>query len=217
MRSTNPKSLAVFTALLLLSRCFSITETSSVDAVASAIFNGRGLIIPGVGSLGEMSMGTFTNGPFGLGSGGILTSGKATGAYTSGDRNVDSGVGIGYDTVCAPGTQNINVLQFQLALVPGCNGVRIEFIFATKEASRYAKPTAGHIKGASPSQHQPSDGKNTQPSAGHVQPHVVPSHSSGAIVNGSTMPEAAVAEAGRYERGILGSFTMVFIVMGVLL
>jgi hypothetical protein len=91
----------------------------------------------GVYSLGEMSMGTFTDGPFGLGSGGILTSGKATGAYTSGDRNVDTGIGVGYDGVCAPGTQNINALQVELQLEPGFNGVRIEFVFATQEAPRY--------------------------------------------------------------------------------
>ncbi|PNP74224.1 hypothetical protein FNYG_12273 [Fusarium nygamai] len=98
------------------------------------MFNGPGLTVMGVLSLGEMSMGTFTDGPFGLGSGGMLTSGKATGAYTSGDRNVDTGIGTGYDAVCAPGTQNINALQVQLALDPGYNGVRIEFVFATQEA-----------------------------------------------------------------------------------
>ncbi|RBQ79887.1 hypothetical protein FVER14953_08541 [Fusarium verticillioides] len=134
MRFTNPKSLVAFTALPFLARCFSIIETSSGATVASAIFSGPGLMVMGVSSLGEMSMGTFTDGPFGLGSGGILTSGKATGAYTSGDRNVDNGVGIGYDWVCAPGTQNINALQVQLQLEPGFNGVRIEFVFATQEA-----------------------------------------------------------------------------------
>ncbi|KAF5592876.1 hypothetical protein FPCIR_5559 [Fusarium pseudocircinatum] len=47
MGFANPKSLVVFTALPLLSRCFSIMETSSGDAVASAIFNGPGLTIMG--------------------------------------------------------------------------------------------------------------------------------------------------------------------------
>ncbi|KAL5586162.1 hypothetical protein FOBRF1_016032 [Fusarium oxysporum] len=86
--------------------------------------------------LGESSMGTFTDGPFGLGSGGILTSGTATGAYLMGNRNVDNGVGAGgqYDYLCAPGTQNINTLQVQLGFDPGYNGVRIEFAFATQEA-----------------------------------------------------------------------------------
>ncbi|KAL5591933.1 hypothetical protein FOVSG1_010822 [Fusarium oxysporum f. sp. vasinfectum] len=86
--------------------------------------------------LGESSMGTFTDGPFGLGSGGILTSGTATGAYLMGNRNVDNGVGAGgqYDYLCAPGTQNINTLQVQLGFDPGYNGVRIEFVFATQEA-----------------------------------------------------------------------------------
>ncbi|KAF5680234.1 hypothetical protein FDENT_8437 [Fusarium denticulatum] len=49
----------------------------------------------------------------------MLTSGKATGAYTSGNRNVDTGFGNGYD---------------RLQLEPGFNGVRIEFVLATQEA-----------------------------------------------------------------------------------
>ncbi|KAL7766895.1 hypothetical protein ACKLNR_004811 [Fusarium oxysporum f. sp. zingiberi] len=136
MRFTNPKSLAVFTALPLLANCFSITETTDYDTVASAIFTGPGLTIMAVTVLGESSMGTFTDGPFGLGSGGILTSGTATGAYLMGNRNVDNGVGAGgqYDYLCAPGTQNINTLQIQLGFDPGYNGVRIEFVFATQEA-----------------------------------------------------------------------------------
>ncbi|EGU88297.1 hypothetical protein FOXB_01192 [Fusarium oxysporum f. sp. conglutinans Fo5176] len=136
MRFTNPKSLAVFTALPLLANCFSITETTDYDTVASAMFTGPGLTIMAVTVLGESSMGTFTDGPFGLGSGGILTSGTATGAYLMGNRNVDNGVGAGgqYDYLCAPGTQNINTLQVQLGFDPGYNGVRIEFVFATQEA-----------------------------------------------------------------------------------
>ncbi|KAF5257438.1 hypothetical protein FOXYS1_12032 [Fusarium oxysporum] len=136
MRFTNPKSLAVFTALPLLANCFSITETTDYDTVASAIFTGPGLTIMAVTVLGESSMGTFTDGPFGLGSGGILTSGTAKGAYLMGNRNVDNGVGAGgqYDYLCAPGTQNINTLQVQLGFDPGYNGVRIEFLFATQEA-----------------------------------------------------------------------------------
>ncbi|KAF5237842.1 hypothetical protein FANTH_10556 [Fusarium anthophilum] len=133
MRFTNPKSLAVFTALPLLARSFSISETTSGATVAAAIFDGPGLNVLNVISLGESSMGTFADGPFGLGSGGILTSGKATGAYISGDRNVDNGVA-GYDYVCAPNTQNVNALQVQVGLEPGYNGVRIEFVFATQEA-----------------------------------------------------------------------------------
>ncbi|KAF5597450.1 uncharacterized protein FSUBG_8483 [Fusarium subglutinans] len=133
MRFTNPKLLAVFTALPLLARSFSITETTSGATVAAAIFDGPGLNVLNVISLGESSMGTFADGPFGLGSGGILTSGTATGAYISGDRNVDNGVA-GYDYVCAPNTQNVNALQVQVGLEPGYNGVRIEFVFATQEA-----------------------------------------------------------------------------------
>lgn len=140
MRFTNPKSLAVLTALPLLANRFSITETTDYDTVASAIFTGPGLTIMAVTVLGESSMGTFTDGPFGLGSGGILTSGTATGAYLMGNRNVDNGVGAGgqYDYLCAPGTQNINTLQVQLGFDPGYNGVRIEFLFATQEAPRYS-------------------------------------------------------------------------------
>ncbi|KAK2474397.1 hypothetical protein H9L39_14357 [Fusarium oxysporum f. sp. albedinis] len=89
-------------------------------------------------------------------------------------------------------------------------------------ALRDIKPTAGagsgHIESATPNQHQPSEGKNTYPGAGHAQPHEVPSQSSsGASGNGSAVPEVVLAEAGRYERGILGSLTMVFIAVGVLL
>jgi hypothetical protein len=85
-------------------------------------------------------------------------------------------------------------------------------------ALRYAKPTAGHTESTRPSQHQPSDGKSTRPSAGHAQPHVVPSQSSsGASHKGSAVPEVVVAEAGRYERDILSSLAMIFIALGVLL
>ncbi|KAF4961153.1 hypothetical protein FGADI_389 [Fusarium gaditjirri] len=139
MRFTNPKSLVVFTALPLLAACFSITKTADDDTVASAIFTGPGLTITNVNALSESSMGTFTDGPFGLGCGGILTSGKATGTYLMGDRNVDNGIGSGgqYDYVCASGSQNINALQVQLELASGYNGVRIEFVFATQEAPSF--------------------------------------------------------------------------------
>ncbi|QKD60461.2 uncharacterized protein FOBCDRAFT_244172 [Fusarium oxysporum Fo47] len=142
MRFTNPKSLAVFTALPLLANCFSIAETTDYDTVASAIFTGPGLTIMAVTVLGESSMGTFTDGPFGLGSGGILTSGTAKGAYLMVNRNVDNGVGAGgqYDYLCAPETQNINTLQVQLGFDPGYNGVRIEFLFATQEAPSNGLP-----------------------------------------------------------------------------
>ncbi|RKL17703.1 hypothetical protein BFJ68_g4579 [Fusarium oxysporum] len=89
-------------------------------------------------------------------------------------------------------------------------------------ALRDTKPTAGagsgHIESATPNQHQPSEGKNTYPGAGHAQPHAVLSQSSPRTSgNGPAVPEVVVAEAGRYERGILGSLTMVFIAVGVLL
>ncbi|KAH7195920.1 hypothetical protein DER44DRAFT_814581 [Fusarium oxysporum] len=126
---------------MLVTGCHSTCQGDGSNAtmpikVASAIFTGPGLTIMAVTVLGESSMGTFTDGPFGLGSVGILTSGTATGAYLMGNRNVDNGVGAGgqYDYLCAPGTQNINTLQVQLGFDPGYNGVRIEFAFATQEA-----------------------------------------------------------------------------------
>ncbi|KAH7153983.1 hypothetical protein DER46DRAFT_649434 [Fusarium sp. MPI-SDFR-AT-0072] len=86
-----------------------------------------------------------------------------------------------------------------------------------KDTHRDSKPTpgaeSGHLDSASPKQHQPSDA-----GAGHEQPHVVPSQSSPeASGNGSAVPEVVVAEAGRYERGILGSIMTICIAVGVLL
>ncbi|KAH7151209.1 hypothetical protein DER46DRAFT_703598 [Fusarium sp. MPI-SDFR-AT-0072] len=99
----------------------SIETSNDAAAVSSAIFNGPGVSITDAtfeksyceqnelgGYLG--SAGIFTSGPFGIGSGGILTT-----------------------EYCGPDTTNAAVLSVELIVEPEYNRLSIEFILATRE------------------------------------------------------------------------------------
>ncbi|RGP74785.1 hypothetical protein FSPOR_1364 [Fusarium sporotrichioides] len=74
--------------------------------------------------------GTFTDGPFGIGNGAILTTGQVSGALPVGDGNVDNqGGGSDYSS----GGKDAAVIYAGVILGSGYNGLRIEFVFAINE------------------------------------------------------------------------------------
>jgi hypothetical protein len=122
----------------------SIVASNDATEVANAIFNG-----PGVSVLGatfeksffeedavtgnRASAGTFTSGPFGIGSGGILTSGYSKEPQ---DQNtlMDEDTGIDGSLYCGPdSTTNAAVLSVDILVETGYNGLSVEFVVGTDE------------------------------------------------------------------------------------
>uniref|UniRef100_A0A4E9E2Y2 Uncharacterized protein n=1 Tax=Gibberella zeae TaxID=5518 RepID=A0A4E9E2Y2_GIBZA len=117
MRSTSIKSLAACLALPFLSHGFTVIVDN--ESSAENLLTAAG------------SSGSFTDGPFGIGAGGILT--------TGGNGNIDNGFGNQgqLDYICdATDTQNAAVVYGRVKVNPGYNGVRLEFIFTTNEPFR---------------------------------------------------------------------------------
>ncbi|CAF3428899.1 unnamed protein product [Fusarium graminearum] len=134
MRSTSIKSLAACLTLPFLSHGFTVIvdNESSVENLVNAIFSDPGLTVTEWDKLTAAgSSGSFTDGPFGIGAGGILT--------TGGNGNIDNGFGNQgqLDYICdATDTQNAAVVYGRVKVNPGYNGVRLEFIFTTNEPFR---------------------------------------------------------------------------------
>ncbi|KAF4456468.1 hypothetical protein F53441_1418 [Fusarium austroafricanum] len=125
--------------LLPASWAFSITTTNDANALADAIF-GQGITILQASFSGAaVSSGTFTEGPFGIGSGAILTSGAAVGALPNGDHYVNNGAP-GSSTYCGPNTFNAALLTVDILLDPAYSGVRVEIILASEEEGGSADP-----------------------------------------------------------------------------
>ncbi|CAG2017773.1 unnamed protein product [Fusarium graminearum] len=125
MRSTSIKSLAACLALPFLSHGFTVIVDN--ESSAENLLTAAG------------SSGSFTDGPFGIGAGGILTTGKLSGALPGGNGNIDNGFGNQgqLDYICdATDTQNAAVVYGRVKVNPGYNGVRLEFIFTTNEPFR---------------------------------------------------------------------------------
>lgn len=121
----------------------SIETSNDATAVPSTIFKGPGISITDAtfeksyqeqnglgGYLG--SAGIFTSDPFGIGSGGILTTGYSRNAdENTHNQNVDTQMdGSEY---CGPDTTNAAVLSVELVVEPEYNGLSMEFILATRE------------------------------------------------------------------------------------
>ncbi|UZP39405.1 hypothetical protein NXS19_007221 [Fusarium pseudograminearum] len=135
MRSIEARRLAAFLALPFLCNGFTVTvdRDTTGKSIAQAIFNGPGLTLVNWELRAPAdSLGTFTDGPFGIGNGGILTTGQASGAMPGGDGNVDNG-GDGADVFCGLGSTNAAVVYAGVTPGAGYNGIRIEFVFATNE------------------------------------------------------------------------------------
>ncbi|EWY81409.1 hypothetical protein FOYG_15658 [Fusarium oxysporum NRRL 32931] len=138
MMSNTVGRLALFVTLPLLTSGFTVTQDNdgSGQTVAQAIFTGQGLSVVNWDlSAASGSYGSFADGPFGIGSGGILATGPVSGALPGGNRNVDNGHSNngGHDSYCGPNSQNALVLYAGVFIDSGYNGVQLEFILATEE------------------------------------------------------------------------------------
>ncbi|KAK2669236.1 hypothetical protein RAB80_014762 [Fusarium oxysporum f. sp. vasinfectum] len=107
----------------------SIETSNDATAVPSAIFKGPGISIT---NATFENAGIFTSDPFGIGSGGILTTGYSRDAdENTYNQNVDAQMdGSEY---CGPDTTNAAVLSVELVVEPEYNGLSMEFILATRE------------------------------------------------------------------------------------
>ncbi|KAL9572011.1 hypothetical protein ACKAV7_003843 [Fusarium commune] len=83
---------------------------------------------------------------FGIGSGGILTSGAAIGALPNGDHYVNNGAP-GSDTYCNTNTFNAAILTVDFLLNPTYRGVRVELILASEEEGGSADPIGIFVGG----------------------------------------------------------------------
>ena len=120
---------------LFLSQCaaYSVTTTDSATTLANAIFNGPGITVVSASYTGaSAASGTFVDGPFGIGSGVILTTGTAVGSLANGNHYVDNGQP-GSSTYCGSSTYNAALLSVDILVDIGYSGVLVEFIFASEE------------------------------------------------------------------------------------
>ncbi|KAF4994654.1 hypothetical protein FGRMN_5651 [Fusarium graminum] len=111
------------------------------EVLARAAFSQQEVSVVSSLSAAPNSVGTFTDGPFGIGNGVILTTGLATGALPQGNREVDNGYRNdgSFDSYCGPDSMNpvLFTIGADISLVAGAKGVRIDFIFATNEPNSF--------------------------------------------------------------------------------
>ncbi|KAH7209938.1 hypothetical protein DER44DRAFT_864616 [Fusarium oxysporum] len=134
---------------LLASPCVGINITPSNDAnvLANAVFSGTGVVITSASYQGATdASGTFTNGPFGIGSGGIFTSGSASGAAPGGNTQVANGAA-GSATYCGSNTFDGSLLTVDLVISPGYNGLLIQLILASSEDFENPDPIGVYLDG----------------------------------------------------------------------
>ncbi|KAI8650063.1 WSC domain-containing protein [Fusarium sp. Ph1] len=126
---------------------FGVTESGDANTLANAIFSGPGItIIQASFSGASVSSGTFTDGPFGIGSGAILTSGAAVGALPGGDHYVNNGAP-GSDTYCGTNTFNAAILTVDVLVQPGYAGIDFEYILASEEEGGSPDPIGIFVGG----------------------------------------------------------------------
>ncbi|KAJ4123174.1 hypothetical protein NW768_009702 [Fusarium equiseti] len=140
----SPGAILVLWALLL-PRCLGITvDTSDPEA---ALVTGPGVEVISSSFLGNQgSIGVFNEGPFGIGSGVIVSSGFVQDAVPGGFANSD--VGTGGSAFCG-GANFVDaaVWTVQVEVQNGYNGVLVEFIAATADENREADPIAIWLDG----------------------------------------------------------------------
>ncbi|KAH6991968.1 hypothetical protein EDB82DRAFT_553856 [Fusarium venenatum] len=138
--------LIALATLLPNSNAFSVTTSNDANTLAAAIF-GQGITILQASFSGaSVSSGTFADGPFGIGSGAILTSGAAIGALPNGDHYVNNGAP-GSDTYCGSNTFNAALLTVDIFLDPTYNGIKVEIILASEEEGGSADPIGVFLGG----------------------------------------------------------------------
>jgi hypothetical protein len=111
---------------------FSIVTTNDAPVLGTALFGPGLTLLPGSSfSGGTDSAGVFTDGPFGIGNGVILTNGRADGALPDGDQSTDNGApGSEY---CGDDSYNAAVLQLNFDIEDDLDGFNIEFIIASSD------------------------------------------------------------------------------------
>lgn len=120
---------------LLLSECSCITigESNPADTLLAG---------PGVSVRGNQFVGapesyrSFSDGPFGIGSGVIISSGNAEEARQGGFANQD--MGFSGDAICGDEspTKDAAILSMLVKVEPGYNGVEVEFIVGSADVDR---------------------------------------------------------------------------------
>ncbi|KAF4464362.1 hypothetical protein FALBO_8795 [Fusarium albosuccineum] len=119
----------------------SVQVSDNPVTVAEAIFMGPGISVEDAEWLNhaEGSSGTFTGGPFGIGSGSIVTSGEAKSAELKPGSNTDVENGAGNWLDCDPDSYDVSALYVDIEITEEWNGVQIEYILASDEYT-YKRP-----------------------------------------------------------------------------
>ncbi|KAF5013232.1 hypothetical protein FDECE_746 [Fusarium decemcellulare] len=119
----------------------SVQVSDDPITVAEAIFMGPGITVEDAEWLNhaEGSSGTFTGGPFGIGSGAIVTSGEAKSAELKRGSNTDVENGAGNWLDCDPNSHDVSALYVDIEITEEWNGVQIEYILASDEYT-YKRP-----------------------------------------------------------------------------
>jgi hypothetical protein len=128
-----PVIFAIWALLLSPGSRIKIVTTGDGNVLANAVISGPGITIvsgPFTGSVA--SAGTFTNGPFGIGSGIILTTGFASGALPKGDNQIASNTPAS-ETYYVADTYDGAIFTVNLDTGPGFNGVLVQLIIASAE------------------------------------------------------------------------------------
>ncbi|RSL96179.1 hypothetical protein CEP52_011615 [Fusarium oligoseptatum] len=139
--------LALWT--LLASSCvgINITPSNDANALANAVFIGPGVVITSASYQGATdASGTFTNGPFGIGGGGIFTSGLAASASPGGNARIGNGAA-GSNTYCGSNTFDGSLLTVDLVISPGYNGLLIQLILVSSEHFENPDPIGVYLDG----------------------------------------------------------------------
>ncbi|RSL74269.1 hypothetical protein CEP53_000355 [Fusarium sp. AF-6] len=138
--------LTLWAALVHQCLGFSVTQSGDATTLANAIFGTGITILQASFSGAAISSGTFTDGPFGIGTGAILTSGAAVGALPGGDHYVNNGAA-GSDTWCGSNTFNAAILTVDILVQPGFSGVEFEYIVASEEEGGSPDPVGIFVGG----------------------------------------------------------------------
>ncbi|KAF4335477.1 extracellular alpha-1 4-glucan glucosidase [Fusarium beomiforme] len=130
-----PSLLALWALLPYYCSSMDIVNTNDSTVMAAAVFGnspGVNIISSYYGGADDAS-GTFTNGPFGIGSGVILTTGNVTNALPGNASPYGYNGVHGNGSFCAPGFQGLDAAQLfiTIELQPGYNGLVIEMIMAS--------------------------------------------------------------------------------------
>ncbi|RTE80282.1 hypothetical protein BHE90_005210 [Fusarium euwallaceae] len=129
----------------------SISVVSNPQTVANAIFTSGVSVTSASWNAGfsENAVGTFTNGPLGVASGGILTTGgsKDAAEYQAYSLNIENGAGAS-QSYCGENSLDAAVLSVDIEIQQGFNGVEVEFVLASEEFSyQHADPIGIYLDG----------------------------------------------------------------------